>query len=244
LDWLAVEFRQQGWSIKQMHRLIMSSETYRMASAFYDEADAKADPQNKLLWRYPQHRIESESLRDIVLAASGTMNLKMGGEPFFPPLPEAVRESASTGKWELTKEGPEVWRRSVYAYLKRGLLYPMFEVFDQPNPNVTCERRNVTTVPTQALTLLNNEFVLLQSKHFANRVKETAGDDAAEQVRALYRIALSREPSALELEHNLAFLGEQSSYHGANGAGADASLTALTDLCDVVLNANEFVYIN
>jgi hypothetical protein len=244
LDWLAVEFREQGWSMKQMHRLIMSSETYQMASAFYEQANAKADPENKLLWRYPQHRIEAESLRDIVLAASGTLNLEMGGKPFFPPLLESVRKSAPNGKWELTKEGPEVWRRSIYSYWKRGLRYPMFEVFDQPNPNVTCERRNVTTVPTQALTLLNNEFVLVQAKYFAGRVKETAGDDGAEQVRALYRVALSREPSTAELERNLAFLGEQSNYHRAKGAEADASLAALTDLCDVILNANEFVYIN
>jgi hypothetical protein len=94
------------------------------------------------------------------------------------------------------------------------------------------------------LTLLNNEFVLLQARYFADRVKETAGDDAAEQVRALYRIALSREPSAEELERNLSFLREQSDYHRANGSETDAPIAALTDLCDVVLNANEFVYIN
>ncbi len=244
LDWLAVELREQGWSIKQMHRLIMSSETYQMASAFHEEANAKADPANKLLWRYPQRRIEAESLRDIVLAASGTLNLEMGGKPFFPPVPERVWQASAKGKWELTKEGPEVWRRSVYSYWKRGLRYPMFEVFDQPNPNVTCERRNVTTVPTQALTLLNNEFVLVQAKHFAGRVKETAGDDGAEQVRALYRIALSREPSAKELERNIAFLRAQSNYHRAQSGEGDATLGALTDLCDVILNSNEFVYIN
>jgi hypothetical protein len=109
---------------------------------------------------------------------------------------------------------------------------------------VTCERRNITTVPTQALTLLNNEFVLLQAKYFAERVKETARDDRAEQVRAVYRLAFSREPSRAELERNGAFLRAQADYHRAHGGESDVTLGALTDLCHVILNSNEFVYIN
>jgi len=136
-------------------------------------------------------------------------------------------------------------RRSIYSYWKRGLRHPLFEVFDQPNPNITCESRNTTTVPTQALTLLNNEFVLLQAKHFAQRVREHAGPDPEAQIRSLYRIALSREPSQQDMRSNLGFLEKQVAYHRSHGKDGDApALAALTDLCDVMLNTNEFVYIN
>jgi hypothetical protein len=136
-----------------------------------------------------------------------------------------------------------VWRRGLYAYYKRGMRYPMFEVFDQPDPNVTCEERSTTTVPTQALTLLNNEFVLTQARHFAKRVLEQAGPEQDAQVRAAYQIALSRDPSAREIEMNVEFLNE---HYGLDRGrpSDDPALDALTDLCDVILNLNEFVYIN
>ncbi len=110
-----------------------------------------------------------------------------------------VRADQPRGIWELTKEGPDTWRRSVYAYVKRGLKYPMFEVYDVPDLNITCERRAVSTVPTQALTMLNNEFMLIQADHFAQRVLKEAGSNPAEQVKTMYRIALSREPTRKEL---------------------------------------------
>ena len=243
LDWLATEFVQQGWSIKAMHRRIMNSETYQIAASFPHEANQKADPAGKFLWRFPQRRLEAETIRDLVLNAGGNLNFEAGGKPFFPPIPKSVRLSFTKGEWSLTEEGPEVWRRSVYSYWKRGLKYPMFEVFDQPDSNVTCERRASTTVPTQALTLLNNEFFLLQAKYFADRVAEKAGDDAKARIGAAYEIALSRPPSAGELDMNLTFLASQKRYHeGRNDATPE--LTALVDLCDVVLNLSEFIYIN
>src|SRR5204862_3512608 len=119
-------------------------------------------------------RVEGEVIRDIVLSA-GQLNLEAGGPPFFPAIPAAASvEAARVGKWILTKEEPATWRRSVYSYWKRARKAPMFEVFDQPDTMVSCERRSVTTVPTQALTLLNDEFVLLQSRYFAERVKKAA----------------------------------------------------------------------
>ena len=244
LDWLTVEFRESGWSIKHMHRLMMTSQAYRMSSVASDKGGAEADPGNRYLWRYPQRRLEAEAIRDVILAASGKLNLEFGGRPFFPPIPENVWTSSGKGKWILTEEGPDVWRRSVYSYWKRGLRYPMFEVFDQPNPNLTCERRTTTTVPTQALTLLNNQFVLLQARHFAERVLEDVGPDPAAQVRRAYLIALSRDPGPNELERNLEFLEKQTADHSARASGGSAALAALTDLCDVMLNLNEFVYLN
>ncbi len=243
LDWLSTEFIRQGWSIKQMHRLIMNSETYQMASSFARATNQEKDPTNNYLWRFPLRRLEAEAIRDGILSASGQLNPQAGGAPFFPAIPKSVRESYLQGKWVMTKEEPSTWRRSVYAYSKRGLKYPMFEVHDQPDPNVTCEMRNTTTVPTQALTLLNNEFVLLQARHLAERVLREAGSDPAAQIRVLYRIAFSREPLESEMVQFQAFIRKQRDYHIAQ-AVSDPLLAALTDLAHVVLNANEFVYIN
>jgi hypothetical protein len=250
LDFLATEFVRQGWSIKQMHRLIMNSETYKTASSFYNARNAEKDPDNISLWRYPVRRLDAEIIRDVILSASGQINLQAGGPPFFPSIPKSVRDGYRQGKWSLTKEEPSTWRRSVYSYWKRGMKYPMFEVHDQPDQNVTTEKRNITTVPTQALTLLNNEFVLLQARHLADRVIREAGGDAAAQIRSLYRIALSREPTATELKGQLEFVRNQRDFYrnenGSSGASAEESpeTAAMTDLSHVMLNANEFVYIN
>ncbi|MEE9241404.1 MAG: DUF1553 domain-containing protein [bacterium] len=242
LDWLAIEFRERGWSIKQMHRLILTSRTYRMSSRATEDS-LKIDPENELFSRFPQRRLEGEIVRDAILSASGKLNPQFGGEPYFPPIPESVWQSFGKGKWLLTSEGPAVWRRSIYSYWKRGLQYPMFEVFDQPNSNLTCERRNTTTVPTQALTLLNSEFVLLQAKLFAERVLSDVGIRRERQIRRAYRIALSRDPSEKELSRNIAFLDDQTSHHSARGS-TNAETEALIDLCDVILNLSEFVYMN
>ena len=137
------------------------------------------------------------------------MNPQAGGPPFFPSVPAAVRDDVKKiGRWELTKEEPSTWRRSIYSYWKRASKYPMFEVLDQPDSNMSCERRSTTTVPTQALTMMNDEFVLLQARFFAERVEHEAGADPAAQVRAAYRIALSREPSETELRGNLTVPGK------------------------------------
>jgi hypothetical protein len=241
LDWLATEFVREGWSVKKIHRLILTSSAYQMASSFYRSANAQKDPEDVYLWRFPLRRLEGEIIRDIVLSASGQLNPQAGGPPFFPAIPKAAREEAArVGRWVLTKEEPATWKRSVYSYWKRARKAPMFEVFDEPDTMTTCERRTITTVPTQALTLLNDEFVLLQSRYFAERVKKAAGDDPAEETRQAYRIALSREPSAKEAAESRQFLEKQRAHHAAK---PDPVLAALTDLCNVMVNLNEFVYV-
>jgi len=242
LDWLATEFVREGWSVKKMQKLIMTSETYKMASAFSREADLKNDPTDVYLWRFPAHRVEAEIIRDVTLSASGQLNLQAGGEPFFPAIPMSLRADQPRGIWEVTKEEPATWRRSVYAYVKRGLKYPLFEVFDQPDLNITCERRATSTVPTQALTLLNNEFTLMQAGYFADRVWKAVGVDPEKQVNEMYRIAFSREPAASEMRTNLAFLAKEKAAAQAKGEEA-AMRSALGDLAHVVLNLNEFVYV-
>jgi hypothetical protein len=227
LDWLAVEFQEKGWSFKQMHRLIMTSDTYKMASQFQSAGASAKDPQNKLLWSYPVQRLDAESIRDSILTASGGLNRQMEGPPVFPVLPQEVLRSMTTGIWKQKDDGPAVWRRSVYIYRKRSLPMPMLEVFDLPNQNISCGARNVTTVPTQALTLMNNGFVLNQAQLFANRLEEAAPGDPAKQVEAAYRIALSRDPDSEERRLAADFLKD----HTAN------------DFAGVMLNLNEFLYI-
>ena len=225
-----------------MHRLIMNSHVFQMSASGYTPGNHEKDPENVYLWRYPQRRVEAEAIRDIILAASGKLNLRAGGEPFFPPIPKRVVESFNKGRWDVHEEGPEVWRRSVYSYWKRGMKYPLFEVFDLPNLQITCERRTTTTVPTQALTLLNNEFVLQQAGYFAERVEREAGPEPEDRIQRAYAIALSRHPRPGELENNLSFLRRQRSYH-AGRSMPHPDREALTDLCDVLLNLKEFLYI-
>ncbi len=242
LDWLATEFVRQQWSIKQMHVLIMTSEAYRMTAHHNPAANTAVDADNVYLWRYRQRRLEAEAIRDIILAASGKLNRQLGGPPFYPPVAPELLEAIKKG-WKLTREGPDVWRRSVYSTWRRGLRYPLFDVLDLPSLNVTCERRTTTTVPTQALTLLNNQFVLSQARYFAERVGNEAGREPSDQIQLAYQIALSRDPTPKEMQVNLDFLQKQMAYHEKHKK-SDAGSEALIDMCDVLLNLNEFVYVN
>ena len=188
LDWLAVEFMNRGWSIKQINKLMMMSEAYQMASSFENAADATSDPENRYLWRFRPQRLEAEIVRDSMLAVGGNINLAIGGEPIFPFIAKDILAGQFRGKWENTPEGPAAWRRGVYVYRRRSLPYPMFDTFDHPDMNVTAGARNVSTVPTQALTLLNNPFVLSQAQRLADRVSREADDVArADRSRVSHR---------------------------------------------------------
>ena len=224
LDWLAVEFVNRGWSIKQMHRLIMTSEAYQLASAFEDAENASVDPENRYLWRYRLHRLDAEIVRDAIMAVSGGIDLTVGGPPVFPFVPEKILESEANGFWDNQPDGPGVWRRSVYVYRRRSLGFPFFDTFDLPDQNVTAAARNVST---QALTLLNNPFVLGQAQLFAERLKEAAPDDVAEQIDLAYRIALTRPPTDEEIALARELVDRRS----------------FVDLAHVMLNLNEFLYL-
>jgi Protein of unknown function (DUF1553)/Protein of unknown function (DUF1549) len=226
LDWLAVEFMNRGWSTKAMHRLMMTSEAYQMASSFDDPAGREKDPENLHLRHFRIQRLDAEVVRDSILAAGGSLNRAIGGAPVFPPIQKGLFTEANHGIWREQADGPEVWRRSVYVYRKRGLTFPMFQVFDLPEQNVTAAARHVSTVPTQALTLLNDEFVLRQAQLFADRVKREAGDDREKQIDLAYRIALVRPPTRAEMVLALQATEGKS----------------LVDLTHVLLNVNEFVY--
>ncbi|MEZ5351107.1 MAG: PSD1 and planctomycete cytochrome C domain-containing protein [Bryobacteraceae bacterium] len=227
LDWLAVEFMDKGWSIKKLHKLLMTSRAYRLSSQFNDPANQRADADNLYFWRFKAQRLEAEAVRDSILAVSGSLNRTQFGPAVFPEIQEEILRSMDKGIWLKKKDGPEVWRRSVYVYRKRGLPLPFFEVFDLPDQNVSCGRRNVSTVPTQALTLMNNEWVLNQSRRFADRIATEAPGGAEDQVKRAYQLALSRPPTAGELRVGREFL----------------ATNTLADFAHVVLNLNEFVYL-
>ena len=227
LDWLAVEFMDRGWSLKEMHRLMMTSEAYQMASAHEDAGNRAADPENRLLWQYRPQRLEAEALRDAIMTVSGGIDLTVGGPPVFPHVPRALLEAARNGYWENQPDGPEVWRRSVYVYRRRSLGFPFFDTFDLPDQNQTAAARNVSTVATQALTLMNNEFVLNQARVFAERLERAAPGDVDGQIDLAYRIALTRPPAPDEAEIARDLVSSQS----------------LVDLTHVMLNLNEFLYL-
>ena len=228
LDWLAVEFMDRWWSVKEMHRLLMTSAAYQMAVANPDEGNVEADPENHLLWHYRPQRLEAEIVRDAIMTVSGGIDLTVGGPSVFPYVPEDIlRASATRGRWENQPDGPAVWRRSVYVYRRRSLGFPFFDTFDLPDQNQTAAARNVSTVATQALTLLNNPFVLRQAELFAERLEAAEPNDLERQVALAYRLALTREPTAAEAETAMALATEQS----------------LVDLTHVLLNLNEFLYL-
>ena len=238
LDWLASELISSGWSLKHLHRLILTSSVYRQSSigSTTNTTPPTSDPENKLLWRFPRRRLEGEVIRDVALQAAGLLNLKAGGRSISPELPEGMGAGGYTS-WGVTKEAAERQRRSIYVFVKRNLRYPFFEAFDMPDTHETCGRRNVTTTAPQALLLLNDKLVLGWAKAFAARVRESAPENADRQVEEAYRIAYSRRPSAEELSEALAFLRRQ-----AEAAG-DAR-QALADLCHVLLSSSELVYTN
>jgi hypothetical protein len=227
LDWLAVEFMNRGWSTKEMHRLIMSSQAYQMASSYDNQENISKDPEDYNLWRYRMKRLDSDAVRDSIMAVSGALNLAMGGKPVFPPMPKELLDATIHNVWVTQADGPETWRRSIYVYRKRNLNVPMLEVFDMPDPNITAGPRAISTVPTQSLTLLNDEFVRHQAKLFAGRVEEGAPNDVAKQIDLAYRIALSRPPDDKELQIGMDLVKKQ----------------GLEDFVQVMLNLNEFLYL-
>ena len=230
LDYLAVEFMNRGWSIKQMHRLMMTSEAYQMASSYNDAAAASNDPTDQYLWRYRIQRLDAEVVRDNIMATAGTIDLAVGGPPIFPhiqpELLEAVSSSQTHGIYRNQDDGPAAWRRSIYVYMKRNLPFPMMQAFDLPDLNMSFGARNVSTVPTQALTLMNNEFVARQAQLFAARIRTTAGADPARQIEMAYRLALARPPTPKEMTVARELVDGRS----------------LTDFANVMFNLNEFLY--
>ncbi|MCC6796393.1 MAG: DUF1553 domain-containing protein [Candidatus Hydrogenedentes bacterium] len=255
LDWLANELVQNGWSLKHIHKLILMSAVYQQDSAF-NEAAAKVDHDNKLLWRQNPKRLEAEIIRDATLSITGNLNTRMYGPGVFPYIPADAVATGSTAKWPLdAKDGPDTWRRSVYVFVRRSARMPMIETFDAPDTVVSCGRRLATVTPTQSLSMMNSAFSSDQAKYLADRLRREQGDNREGWVRRAYALALNRAPSDQELALSLDFLEKQMQRHIKQEAqektanyyalkDKDIVQSALTDFAQVILSLNEFVYVD
>jgi len=219
LDYLASQFIAEGWSIKKLHRAIMLSATYQMSSAS-DPTNLRVDAANKLLWRMERRRLDVEPWRDAMLAVSGNLDNTMGG----PSLDLASADNR---------------RRTLYAAVSRHNLDPLLRLFDFPDPNITSDRRPVTTVPLQQLFVLNSEFMVRQSKALAARLHEVKDEDDAARIRRAFLRVYGRPPRDVEVELGLAFLKAETS---AEKKGK--TLTPWEQYAQVLLSANEFMYVD
>ena len=208
LDWLATEWMQRGWSSKAMHRLIVTSATYRQASRVTPEL-LERDPLNILLARGPRSRVEAEIVRDIALASSGLLSPKIGGPSVFPPQPAGVVDlSWGAMQWN-TSTGEDRYRRGMYTFWKRTSPYPGLTVFDAPTADTSCPRRNKSNTPLQALTTLNNAVFVEAAQAMARRIMAQKAPDVTERTRFAFRLCLTREPNASELAQLTAFYDKQ-----------------------------------
>jgi hypothetical protein len=256
LDYLASELVDGGWRVKRLHKMIMLSSAYQMDSTHPQEQTyAAADFANELWWRRNRLRLEAEPLRDAMLATSGLLNLKAGGPSFYPPATRQALEGLSkkSDAWG-TSPPEEQRRRSIYMMTKRSLLSPLMTTFDFADTTQPCSQRSISTVAPQALALLNNDFVHEQSDAFAERVIREVGGDTARQIERAWWLALSRQPSDGERDAALTHLHRQyarfvsNAHNGESDASApkqsDAQRQALASLCHVLLNTNEFIYVD
>lgn len=223
LDWLAATFIEQGWSLKKLHALILSSNTYRQSSRPHERGLA-VDAESRLLWRFPPRRLDMEPIRDSILAVSGVLDLKMGGPGFlvFKPNTNYVRVYDAKEEW-----GPGEWRRMIYAHRVRMAQDGVFGAFDCPDAGQPAPRRSRSTTAIQALNLLNSSFMKQQSELFAQRVEKEAGNDRARQIERVFVLALGRSPSDEERTE----------------AVSTADEFGLPAVCRAVFNSNEFLFL-
>ena len=227
LDWLAHEFVESGWSVKAMHRKMMLSATYRQGG---ENAGWEKDGENKLLSRFPRRRLEGEELRDSILYLSGRLNAERGGPSVFPALPADLADFAryrrgGAAMWEPNEGDEDGRRRSIYTFQRRSMPLPMMAAFDAPVFSESCERRSATTTPLQALAMMNGNLMHEEAGHLAKRVAAESGDRGV-QVKRAFGIVLGRTPTEAELGRYVGFSG------------------GLEAICRVLLNANEFLYVD
>ncbi|RUL89326.1 DUF1549 and DUF1553 domain-containing protein [Tautonia sociabilis] len=231
LDWLASELPRRGWSLKAMHRLIVTSSSYRMSSRFDSKAHA-IDPENELFWRQDRRRLDGEAIRDAMLAASCALNPELGGPPIFPELPPELTKLSSKGAiWPVSSEARQRNRRSLYVFVRRNLRYPFFEAFDRPDTNASCPRRAETIIAPQALALLNDRLAFDAAQGLAARLEREAGPENADRIELAYLLALGRTPDTEERRLAVEFLG-------------DGGERAWIAFCLALFNLNEFVFLD
>ena len=253
LDWLAAEFIKSGWSCKAIHRLIVTSATYRQASHARPEL-AEVDPDNRWLARQNRLRLDAEIIRDSALAASGLLSPKVGGPSVFPPQPKGVMTLGQMKRSWTTSTGENRFRRGMYTFFWRATPYPALTVFDAPNSTTACTRRNRSNTPLQALTLLNDASFFELAQGLAVRVLREAPDEDRERIRRAFRLSLVREPQPNELQRLVELLDQlraefradpQQAARGVPKSlpqGVAASdLAAWISVSRVLLNLDEFI---
>jgi hypothetical protein len=258
LDWLARDLVAGGWKLKRLHKQIMTSTAYRQSSARSEQV-AQLDPEDRLYARMPVRRLDAEAVRDRILATTGVLNRKMFGAA-VPVKEDGVGQIVVGVDVPAGAEAPvghEAFRRSIYMQVRRSQPLAMLHVFDQPVMETNCERRAVSTVATQALMLMNSDFILQQAGYFAARIRQEAAGDPARQVQSAWQLAFGRLPDEAETQRALAFLAAQTNPNlpaappvaaGANPpaatpAPAAAPIDPLVNLCQVLLSTNEFLYV-
>jgi len=226
-----------GWSLKKLHKQIMLSEAYQMSSRGQDNA-LETDPENNFFWRFDMRRLAAEEIRDSILNLTGKLNLQMRGPSIYTPVPEVILATASRphAAWGHSPEDQQN-RRSVYVYIKRSLHEPLLKTFDMADTDSACSVRFTTTVPTQALTMLNSEFLNDQAEAFANRIEADA-KTTREQIAQALRLSTSREPELNEIDQGLAMIDELKTQLKVT------EHQAMQRFCLLVLNMNEFVYLD
>jgi hypothetical protein len=264
LDWLACELVRPtiatagtdssslAWTLKRMQKLIMTSHAYRQASMHPNEEQyAEVDGANRWLWRANRRRLDAEALRDALLAVSGQLNPEIGGPSFYPRMSSEALEGLSRKQQAWSESSPDQRRRrSIYMMTMRSRILPLMTTFDFCDTTQPCDQRDVTTVPTQALALLNNEFIHEQSMATALRVLAHGGDQES-QVQYAWQVVLGRRPDRDEAswagEH---LRGQQSQFEQSCDQAAETpnkptpQQLALASLCHVLLNTNEFMYVD
>ena len=256
LDWLATELIEQGWSLKYLHRLIVTSATYRQASST-TEATA-SDPSNLWLSRFPRRRLSGEAIRDAMFAVSEALNTESHGPGVMPPLPEELLKTLLKDQWKASERESAHYRRSIYLFARRNLRYPIFDAFDRPDANATCAQRGRSTTAPQSLLLLNSAFSLDAAQRLAGSVLAVRDEVDEHSVKEVFRRVLSRPPRDEELAMLIEFVTQQASQLSQESRAREelalptrcpASIdpyaaAAFTDMCLALFNSNEFIYID
>ena len=249
LDYLAGEFVRRGWSMKAMHKLIVTSATYRQTSKTRPDL-ALIDPRNRLLARQARMRLEAEVVRDVSLAASGLLSPKVGGPGVFPPQPEGVYRFTQIQRDWKPSPGEDRHRRGMYTYVWRSAPHPQLVAFDAPDSTTSCTRRNRSNTPLQALTLLNDGGFYEYAQGLATRILQDEKGGDADRLRRAFRLCLGRDPGEREFTRLYAFLAQQRADLAKKpeevklliGDGSDAAERAAWVMtARVLLNLDEFI---
>jgi hypothetical protein len=230
LNWLATTFVERGWSVKEMHRLMVLSSAYRQSAENPAWAANEKDPDNRLLWKFERRRLEAEAIRDGILYLSGGLNSAREGPSVFPPLPDDLADFARYGRtgglmWEPNEKEEDARRRSIYIFQRRSLPLPMMAAFDAAAFSESCELRSSTTTPLQALSMMNGYLVHEEAARLAARIVAETGEEPEGQIAQAFETILGRAPEPDELERFKRFEG------------------SLAALCRVLFSSNEFLYV-